>query len=427
MATAHLTWTAGGGVQQEVWYKKASDSSFTLFQSVAGSVGSIDISGLDSNVVYEFKIINKCNFGLEEESNLAPQVLLTCPSVTVDRGALSLTVNFLHVGGDIDSYLLEMHVYPAPNLVAQTTITPPFNTPISYEFDDLDADTEYAVKVIPKIGSSYTNNTCSSLAETLGCPDGYTLAPDGSYCYLLEEVPADAPPGGTPEDTVASTHAWYSSRGSYIFDPGFNVNGTGTFTQIPTSNGFWVNGLGDGGSFSDLVQGPMNRCGLWVSSLLDNQDIGFSVCVDLAATSLYYIGMGADNSCRIVIDGNVIVDQDVAALQAVYPPGDARVSFQIWFIYPVTLSAGPHIIELIGHNDDGPGAMGAEIYHNTPAELMAATGYGDLDLIFSSKDYIGQPVQLGNNNLGYTCPGGYSLAACADPVVCRRIITTLPE
>lgn len=427
MATAHLTWTAGGGVQQEVWYKKASDSSFTLFQSVAGSASSIDITGLDVNVVYEFKIINKCNFGLEEESDLAPQVLLTCPSVTVDRGALALTVNFPHVGGDVDSYLLELHEYPAPDLVDQVTITPPFGSPISYTFSDLDVNTEYVVKVIPKIGSSYTNNSCSVLAETLQCPDDYTIAPDGSYCYLIEEVPADAPPGGDPVSTVASTHGWYSSRGSYIFDPGYSGHGVGTFTQIPTSNGFWVNGLGDGGSFSDTVQGPLNRCALWDGSETADQDLGFSVCVDLATTSLYYIGMAADNRCRIVIDGVVIVDQDVGELADNYPPGDDRVSFQIWFIYPVTLSAGPHIIELIGHNDGGPGAMGAEVYHNTAAELMAATSYDDLDLIFSTKDYIGQPVQLGNNGVGYTCPGGYSLAACADPVVCRRIITTLPS
>jgi hypothetical protein len=71
--------------------------------------------------------------------------------------------------------------------------------------------------------------------------------------------------------------------------------------------------------------------------------------------------------------------------------------------------------------------LGAEIYNNTAAELIAATSYADLNLIFSTKDYVGQPVQLGTDDLGYTCPSGYSLAACVEPYVCRLIYTELPH
>jgi len=95
-------------------------------------------------------------------------------------------------------------------------------------------------------------------------------------------------------------------------------------------------------------------------------------------------------------------------------------------VYPVTLSSGPHIIELIGHNDSSSAALGAEIYDNTAAQLISATSYSDLTLIFSTKDYRGQPVQLSTDGLGYTCPSGYSLAACQDPYVCRKILTATP-
>jgi hypothetical protein len=135
--------------------------------------------------------------------------------------------------------------------------------------------------------------------------------------------------------------------------------------------------------------------------------------------------IGGDNKCRIVIDGNVVVDQDISAVGTSTGWG-ASATFKIWHIYPVSLSAGPHIIELLGHNNSSFAALGAEVYNNTAAEIMAATSYAALNLVFSTKDYRGQPVQLGSNALGYVCPSGYALAACEEPVVCRRILTALP-
>jgi hypothetical protein len=254
----------------------------------------------------------------------------------------------------------------------------------------------------------------------LGCGSGYSLAPDGSYCYQIDEVAATPPTGGTPDTAVAANYTSYSSYGTYIYDAGFNVDGTGTSTQISSSNPFWINPL------ENTTDGPLNRAGLWATSALSNQDVGFSVCLNLPETKVYYIGIAGDNRCRIVIDGVVRVDQDVSALSTQYS-ADAQITFKVWHVYPVTLAAGPHIIELIGHNDDGAASLGAEIYNNTAAELATATNYSALNLIFSTKDYIGQPIQLGSDGLGYTCPSGYSLAACEDPVVCRRILTTLPS
>lgn len=419
MATAHLEWNPQAGIQQEVRYKKASDSTFTLFQTVPEFTSTIDIPNLDPNTAYEFLVINKCNFGLEASSNLGQAAIVTCPGLSVEQGALYLTVSFTHVGGEVNQYTFEWYEMPGETLVDQVTITaPPGGT--SYTYSGLQPDTFYKIKVIPKINSTYQNTTCEVTERTLGCAPDYTLAPDGSYCYKIEEVAATPPSGGTPENTVAATHNSYGTFGTYIYDFGFNTDGTGISTQIPTSNSFWINGL------SDSSSGPLNRCGLWTSSELSDQDIGFSVCIEIPETKVYYIGVGGDNSCRIVIDGVVWVDQNVSALAAQYST-DAQVAFKIWHVYPVTLSSGPHIIELIGHNVSGDASLGAEIYNNTVAEITAATSYGQLTLVFSTKDYIGQPVQLSTDGLGYTCPSGYSLAACQDPIVCRRILTILPS
>lgn len=424
MAIAHLEWTPGGGVNQEVRYKKQSDVSYTLYDTVSSGTNSIDIPDLDPNTLYEFYVINKCVFDFESASEVVDGALVECPSLSIEQSTLSLTVDFTHLGGDIDSYTVEIYEMPSETLINSEDVGSPSGS-ISVTFDSLIDNTYYKIKVIPKVGDEFENDDCTITQRTLGCGGGYTLAPDGSYCYIVDEVDPDPPTGGTPEDTQAATNNVYSALGSFIYDFGFNSNGTGTANRIDLSNTFWVNGPGDGGNHT-TTDGPLNRCGLWSTTTLNNQDIGFSVCISLDASSTYYIGIAGDNNCKIVIDSTVIVDQDVTAVAAQIGFGAAS-TFKAWHIFPVTLSSGPHIIELIGHNEDGVASMGAEIYHNTPTELQTATSYADLDLIFSTKDYIGQPVQLGSDSLGYTCPSGYSLAACVDPLKCRRITTALPS
>lgn len=418
MATAHLTWTPAAGLNQDVKYKKAGELLYTVFGNVSSGTTSADITGLDDNTVYEFLITNKCAFSMEASTPVGEGARVTCPSLTVEQTALSLSVSFSDLGDEISSYVVEIYVMPADTLVDSQTISSP--TPsMSSTFTGLASDTFYKIKVIPMIGSTYENTTCSITERTLGCSAGYSLAPDGSYCYLIDEVPATPPTGGTPEDTVAATDGSYSTYGTYIYEPGFATNGTGLSAQIPSTNDFWIN------SPVDEIHGPLNRCGLWTTSTPAGQDIGFSVCLTLPETKVYFIGVGGDNKCRITVDGVVLVDQNVSALATQYG-ADAQITFKVWHVYPVTLAAGPHIIELIGHNDSGVAALGAEVYNNTPAELIAATSYDDLDLIFSTKDYVGEPVQLSTGGLGYSCPSGYALAACEEPVVCRAILTELP-
>jgi hypothetical protein len=418
MATAHLTWTPATGLNQDIKYKKAIDASYTLHSNVPISTTTVDITGLLANTVYQFLVVNKCVYGFETATSVAQNALVTCPALSVSQTALALTVTFSDLGADVNEYVLEIYEMPSETFVATGTISSPTSS-MSWTFESLTTNTYYKIKVIPKIGSTYQNTTCSVTERTLGCGTGYTLAPDASYCYQIEEVAATPPTGGTPENSVASTHSSYGTYGTYIYDAGFDADGTGTSNQISSSNPFWINTAGNS------TDGPLNRSGLWATSELTDQDVGFSICLDLPETKVYYIGIAGDNRCRIVIDGVVWVDQDVSALATQYG-ADAQITFKVWHIYPVTLSAGPHIIELIGHNDSSDAALGAEIYNNTAAELSTATSYAALNLIFSTKDYRGEPIQLGSGGVGYTCPSGYSLAACEEPIVCRRILTSLP-
>jgi hypothetical protein len=269
------------------------------------------------------------------------------------------------------------------------------------------------------------------------CPPGFTLSDDETYCFQINTTAATPP--SNPTNTEAISNNWYSVYGSLIYDVGFDVQGFGPYTQIPYTNGFWVNGPGYPNSSFNTTDGPLNRTGLWsVGGGYPGQIVGFTVCVTVPSNTIYYVGIGADNSGRITIDGNVIVDQDYTAMGNYlsthgYPAAFTDVPFRFWNIYPVTLTAGSHVMEIVGINEPitpfpNPGAVGIEIYNATSAEIQAATSYVDLGakLIFSSKDYVGQPIQVGSEGFGYSCPSGYSLVLCDGPAYCTQTLIVSP-
>lgn len=251
------------------------------------------------------------------------------------------------------------------------------------------------------------------------CPVDYTMAEDGSYCYIEEVSEAIPPTEVTP--LVAATAIEYSTCGTAILDEGFDVDGTGSYELIDTANTYWRNGepFCSTGNTSD---GPMNRSGVWgQGSPSDPASIGFSVCINVPEGKTYYVGIGCDNYAVIKLDGETIVEQDEAALDSFFGVGGAP--FKLWYIYPVHISAGKHILELYGVNDGGAKGLGCQVYNNTVDEIKAATSDGDLNFIFNSGDYIGQTVQLGTGGTGWTCADPDAQPDfCESPVVCRKIV-----
>lgn len=331
---------------------------------------------------------------------------------------ITANINWNPVPGSF-GYLIEISegtsgIWIIPSSPANPTLSTTY--PI-----DIQTNTEYYVRVSSMGGACQPSYAIKRIYYAIGdcCPPGYTLSVDESICLQVNTTAATPPV--SPEITVAKSDNRYSDCGSYIYNPGYSLDGTGTSTQISTVNAFWRNGAGTctPGTISD---GPMNRCALWATTTLSNQDIGFSICVDIPSPETYYIGFGCDNYGILRIDGQTIIEQDPTALDIQY--GIVGAPFHVWHIYPVVMTAGTHVIELIGHNDSPPAALGAEIYLNTLSEIQAATSYGDLNLIFSTKDYVGEDVQLGSDGIGYTCPPGYSLVLCDGPAYCTQTLTT---
>lgn len=258
---------------------------------------------------------------------------------------------------------------------------------------------------------SHNDNSCQ-------CPDGYTNTGEG--CYIIETVAAIPPTD--PEIIVAERLSDYGWRGTIIYN-NYNSSGVGTVNRFLTSS-WWKN------TNTLVTEGPLNRTGTWAETTLSNQEFGYSRSIDIPSAKTYYVGVGCDNYATIKINGSEILSQDIAAINTSLrdqgiissSQGD-KITWQLWMIYPVYLNAGENVIEVIGNNISGGASLGLEIYDATATELEAVTSYSDLgnDLIFSTKDVIGEPVQLGTGGTGYSCPDGYSLVQENGETYCARI------
>jgi hypothetical protein len=291
----------------------------------------------------------------------------------------------------------------------------------------------------------------------LSCPDGFEYSPENNYCFR-DTIPivnnnlecARICVG----DVLTGT---YSVLGSRIYAPGYDINGDGTVLTTLQTSGIWRNdgcnpgskaqnikpltkedsaigqiGKGEKGSpaltddhhncaLNDTVRtnfcGPLHRAGIWScegrlnGNRLPTQTwLGFSRCITVDSTKTYYLGIASDNRFRIRLDGVTIVQK----LNDVLP------NFQFWHIYPVTLTAGRHIVEMEAYNQSSFGAFGAEIYDNTYNELVAATNASQLNTtILSTANMMNQEFDLGVRS----CPDGYALDLCSNEIpVCRRIV-----
>ena len=167
----------------------------------------------------------------------------------------------------------------------------------------------------------------------------------------------------------------------------------------------------------------MNRSAIWyTANTLQNTWIGFSTCLSAStinATKTYYVGTGADNEFRLVLDGQVIIDTTYGSM----PASD---KFKYWNVYPVTIPAGNHTLELYGLDYGVVAGFGMEIYDNTLAQLTAATSTSNLNIIWSSSGYTTAEIVQDTSGYylssGYTCtyPAVYSVCSggCIDYVYC---------
>jgi hypothetical protein len=240
-----------------------------------------------------------------------------------------------------------------------------------------------------------------------GCNPAYTWIPyDDNTCY--SEVTASAIPPSNPIPLLAKGSIVYSDFGTQFFAPGFNTNGTGTVQTTSVTQNIWRRTQG-----GSVINGPLNRCALWTTGNAPFYTwLGFSACLTGVTTKkTYYVGIGADNNYRLVLDGVVI-------LNTIGGPLDNNVdAFKWWHVYPVEIGGGNHTLELYGENNGSIAGFGCEIYDNTLEQLTGFTSVSQLNTIFSSNGRttatLVQELNGDPTSSGYTCPSGYVYSTCS--------------
>ncbi len=285
-------------------------------------------------------------------------------------------------------------------------------------------------------GYTLQGNVC--VANTATCPPGYQLI--NGVCTKTETV--DPIQSGQVVEVSRTPYEVYGNQGTRVYS-GASLGSS--FTLLNTSNPFWIRQASpvDWNTYTadqkqafDLNNGPVNRLSIWGrtlsgSTVLNNynhsgtnlnpvsQWIGFDVCINIATTKTYYVAIAADNDYRFSLDGSLILSDTTGT----------TTTFNFLHIYPVTITAGSHILRLEGKNNGQKAGFGCEIFDldNRPTGtsvidyLNAQTSYDNLNVIFTTRN-----VTQFSSNL-FTCPVGYGLTnpTCTEPR-CQRVTTAAP-
>ncbi len=277
------------------------------------------------------------------------------------------------------------------------------------------------------------------------CPAGYTLVGSGAnqICEKITTVPVidnmdlSDPNNPVPKPgfvfepiTKGNSNAGYGANGGLFMDidpsnsyPFVYSGGTVPQPFTSSSNNLWKERLH---SSNDT---GTNNVGIWGNYPNENVDdriwLGFNHCIEIAESKTYVIGMAADNLCKLSVDGQLIIE---------FTAGNETRNFKHWWLFPVTLDAGKHIISMEGYDNAQVASFGAEIYDMDMATLKTYTTEAELvpTIIFSTKPKQNSSppsyFDISNNpsHLRYACPSGFLLSECSNVLECVKIENASP-
>lgn len=309
-----------------------------------------------------------------------------------------------------------------PTITKTPTVTPsyssvPSNLPPLYntinEVNECDVIISYPLTV-ECIVTNCENQLCG------GCDSNYEWTPlnDGTNTCISTITQAATPPTST-YTLYQKQNGQYSINGGKIYVNGYNIDGSGTDPILVTNSAF---------------RGIMNTCALWTNDTDSSNNaapvrqwLGFSYCINITETKTYYVGMGADNDIQFRVDGVTKINTYLVTPQG----GGDQNTFKWWNIYPIEISAGSHIIEVLGLNRGNVAAFGCKIYNPPSLEVftaMTTTTQLDSVTVFDSKNYFNNIADViltpegTYTTSGYSCPEGFTYCSgeCSKNIFCQN-------
>jgi hypothetical protein len=299
------------------------------------------------------------------------------------------------------------------------------------------ADLEKCVRLIDATEDAVVSVDELAIGVPDRCPEGFTFNEEAGVCEKITEAPADC--GDLATVLKSGTNFNYGKFGARFYESTLGrplpiaATAVGGY-KLEDANGtellypYTTSGTGGGtGPLVPLWQDRLNTIGAWAENNASGNDepvlewIGFTICITVSQTKQYSVGLAADNRCRFGLNGTIVAELEAA---------DNTRNFNYWHVIPITLQAGTNVITLEGYNAGSDAAYGSEIYDATPEELSNITTQGELDqvLIFSTLDVInnGGAFDLGEGDIGCSCPDGFVLSNCTGALQCVQIETAEP-
>lgn len=190
MAQSLITWTPTAGANagtQTIQYKISSSPTWITFGStLAIGVSTVTITGLDSNRIYDFQVLNNCPFGGPSSSGSVQRIIFICPTLTVTSTATTVSTSFTLTGvNDMSKIDVKLLASDGVTTLATQTVLAPTN--ITYNiapFTGLFPSTVYKIQLVLYAGPTfvYSNNCAISTISTTAAPTCF--APTGVTAVL---------------------------------------------------------------------------------------------------------------------------------------------------------------------------------------------------------------------------------------------------
>ena len=310
----------------------------------------------------------------------------------------------------------------------------------------------------------YWNGTAWNQITCCICPDGSVYDPVTRDCKRTDIIPATPSGGSTTYPIVLGANSTaYGSSSARLYEDisnkRFPLNGWQNTSISPTSStGYQVyDNAGTGvittvqsvsvpanvvfsNSTLTTTNGRLNEIGIWATGYPFDQWLTVEFCINITETKTYIFAIAGDNQIKAGITSTTfnggVTNFNLVNLWGSDSPtgsptsGSYPNSFKVWHMFPITLPAGVHTLQLSGMDFGTPAAFGAEIYDISQAEMMTlmanpALTIADLEpfILFSSASLVTTPpliVGSPSAPVTWTCPEGYTLSGCFGVPSCTQ-------
>lgn len=231
------------------------------------------------------------------------------------------------------------------------------------------------------------------------CPVGYNWNDIKKVCEKEVSIPATIGKSTAFEANYIEDTGFQGYLNPYLYDAGWNFDGTGTFTELTAS--FWTapSSIINPAAINYLKARAI-RPGR--NAIADSVWRGVTETFCPTVDKTYYLAISADDSFRVFLDGVKVIEAFGSSTRKIYE----RIH-----IYPLAISAGNHTLTFEYKNSQGPDLLFYEIYDATQSQVIGATTGNTLTKVLTCNiDYDLKYF----NEISTLCPSGYTLKGLAD-------------